>query len=81
MAKAIRYGINFHEVSRHQPEESQILLNFDRFRAILGKPDVDNFDLTRLQSTHAGAALKKKGVLTFELQSEEFFNIWMEANL
>lgn len=53
-AKARRYGMNFHEVSRDQAERLHPLADFDGVRCIMYEPDGGNVDPSGV--THAYAA-------------------------
>ena len=53
-AKARRYGMNFHEVSRDQAERLHPLVDFDGIRCIMYEPDGGNVDPSGV--THAYAA-------------------------
>lgn len=52
-AKARRYGMNFHEVSRDEAERLHPLVNFDGVRCIMYEPDGGNVDPSGV--THAYA--------------------------
>jgi len=52
-AKARRYGMNFHEVSRDEAERLHPLVNFDGIRCIMYEPDGGNVDPSGV--THAYA--------------------------
>jgi dimethylglycine dehydrogenase len=43
-AKARRYGMNFHEVSRDEAERLHPLVDFDGVRCIMFEPDGGNVD-------------------------------------
>ncbi|MEC3860427.1 FAD-dependent oxidoreductase [Mesobacterium sp. TK19101] len=53
-AKARRYGMNFHEVSRDEAERLHPLVDFDGIRCIMFEPDGGNVDPSGV--THAYAA-------------------------
>lgn len=53
-AKARRYGMNFHEVSRAEAEKLHPFVNFDGIRCIMYEPDGGNVDPSGV--THAYAA-------------------------
>ncbi len=53
-AKARRYGMNFHEIGRHEAERLHPLVNFDGIRCIMYEPDGGNVDPSGV--THAYAA-------------------------
>ncbi len=53
-AKARRYGMNFHEVSRDEAERLHPLVDFDGIRCIMYEPDGGNVDPSGV--THAYAA-------------------------
>ena len=57
-AKARRYGMNFHEVSRAEAEKLHPLANFDGVRCIMYEPEGGNVDPSGV--THAYAAGARK---------------------
>ncbi|MFN3642515.1 MAG: FAD-dependent oxidoreductase [Gemmobacter sp.] len=57
-AKARRYGMNFHEVSRAEAERLHPLVDFDGIRCIMYEPDGGNVDPSGV--THAYAAGARK---------------------
>ena len=55
-AKARRYGMNFHEVSRDEAERLHPLVNFDGIRCIMFEPDGGNVDPSGVTQAYAAGA-------------------------
>ncbi len=55
-AKARRYGLNFHEVSRDEAERLHPLVNFDGVRCIMYEPDGGNVDPSGVTYAYAAGA-------------------------
>ena len=59
-AKARRYGMNFHEVSRDEAERLHPLVNYDGIRCIMHEPDGGNVDPSGVTAAYAAGA-KQRG--------------------
>ena len=57
-AKAKLYGMNFHEVSRHEAERLHPLVNFHDIRCIMWEPDGGNVDPSGVTNAYAAGARK-----------------------
>ncbi|MEM8630316.1 MAG: FAD-dependent oxidoreductase [Pseudomonadota bacterium] len=55
-AKARRYGMNFHEVSRDEAERLHPLVDFDGIRCIMFEPDGGNVDPSGVTAAYAAGA-------------------------
>ena len=55
-AKARRYGMNFHEVTRDQAERLHPLVDFDGIRCIMFEPDGGNVDPSGVTAAYAAGA-------------------------
>ncbi|MCH2164209.1 MAG: FAD-dependent oxidoreductase [Marinovum sp.] len=55
-AKARRYGMNFHEVSRDEAERLHPLVNYDGIRCIMFEPDGGNVDPSGVTNAYASGA-------------------------
>ncbi|MGX9354536.1 GcvT family protein [Roseobacteraceae bacterium S113] len=55
-AKARRYGMNFHEVSRDEAERLHPLVNYDGIRCIMFEPDGGNVDPSGVTNAYATGA-------------------------
>ncbi len=55
-AKARRYGMNFHEVSRDEAERLHPMVNFDGIRCIMFEPDGGNVDPSGVTAAYAAGA-------------------------
>ncbi|WP_425039430.1 GcvT family protein [Primorskyibacter sp. S187A] len=55
-AKARRYGMNFHEVSRDEAERLHPLVNYDGIRCIMYEPDGGNVDPSGVTNAYAMGA-------------------------
>jgi dimethylglycine dehydrogenase len=55
-AKARRYGMNFHEVTRTEAERLHPLVNFDGIRCIMYEPDGGNVDPSGVTQAYAAGA-------------------------
>jgi dimethylglycine dehydrogenase len=55
-AKARRYGMNFHEVSRDEAERLHPLVNYDGVRCIMFEPDGGNVDPSGVTAAYAAGA-------------------------
>lgn len=55
-AKARRYGMNFHEVSRSEAERLHPLVDFDGIRCIMYEPDGGNVDPSGVTQAYAAGA-------------------------
>ena len=55
-AKARRYGMNFHEVSRNEAERLHPLVDFDGIRCIMFEPDGGNVDPSGVTNAYAVGA-------------------------
>lgn len=55
-AKARRYGMNFHEVSRDEAERLHPLVDFDGIRCIMYEPDGGNVDPSGVTQAYAAGA-------------------------
>lgn len=65
-AKARRYGMNFHEVSRAEAERLHPLVNFDGIRCIMFEPDGGNVDPSGVTHAYAvGARQRGAEILRF----------------
>lgn len=65
-AKARRYGMNFHEVSRAEAEKLHPLVNFDGIRCIMFEPDGGNVDPSGVTHAYAtGARQRGAEILRF----------------
>lgn len=65
-AKARRYGMNFHEVSRDEAERLHPLVNFDGIRCIMFEPDGGNVDPSGVTNAYAlGARQRGAEILRF----------------
>ena len=60
-AKARRYGMNFHEVSRDEAERLHPLVNFDGIRCIMYEPDGGNVDPSGVTNAYAVGARQRGG--------------------
>ncbi|MEM8795910.1 MAG: FAD-dependent oxidoreductase [Pseudomonadota bacterium] len=58
-AKARRYGMNFHEVSRDEAERLHPLVDFDGIRCIMFEPDGGNVDPSGVTNAYAVGARQK----------------------
>ena len=58
-AKARRYGMNFHEVSRDEAERLHPLVNFDGIRCIMFEPDGGNVDPSGVTNAYAVGARQR----------------------
>ncbi|MCU4653618.1 FAD-dependent oxidoreductase [Roseibacterium sp. SDUM158016] len=58
-AKARRYGMNFHEVSREEAERLHPLVNFDGIRCIMYEPDGGNVDPSGVTNAYAVGARQR----------------------
>ena len=58
-AKARRYGMNFHEVSRAEAERLHPLVNFDGIRCIMYEPDGGNVDPSGVTMAYAAGARQR----------------------
>jgi dimethylglycine dehydrogenase len=58
-AKARRYGMNFHEVSRTEAERLHPLVDFDGIRCIMFEPDGGNVDPSGVTNAYAGGARQR----------------------
>ncbi len=58
-AKARRYGMNFHEVSRDEAERLHPLVNFDGVRCIMFEPDGGNVDPSGVTNAYALGARQR----------------------
>lgn len=58
-AKARRYGMNFHEVSRAEAERLHPLVNFDGIRCIMFEPDGGNVDPSGVTQAYAAGARQR----------------------
>ncbi len=58
-AKARRYGMNFHEVSRDEAERLHPLVNYDGIRCIMFEPDGGNVDPSGVTNAYAVGARKR----------------------
>lgn len=58
-AKARRYRMNFHEVSREEAERLHPLVNFDGIRCIMFEPDGGNVDPSGVTSAYAAGARQR----------------------
>jgi len=58
-AKARRYGMNFHEVSRDEAERLHPLVNFDGIRCIMYEPDGGNVDPSGVTNAYAIGARQR----------------------
>ena len=58
-AKARRYGMNFHEVSRDEAERLHPLVNFDGIRCIMFEPDGGNVDPSGVTNAYATGARQR----------------------
>ncbi|MFZ1725276.1 MAG: FAD-dependent oxidoreductase [Albidovulum sp.] len=58
-AKARRYGMNFHEVSRTEAERLHPLVNFDGIRCIMYEPDGGNVDPSGVTNAYAVGARQR----------------------
>jgi len=58
-AKARRYGMNFHEVSRDEAERLHPLVNFDGIRCIMYEPDGGNVDPSGVTNAYAVGARQR----------------------
>ena len=58
-AKARRYGMNFHEVSRSEAERLHPLVNFDGIRCIMYEPDGGNVDPSGVTNAYAVGARQR----------------------
>lgn len=58
-AKARRYGMNFHEVSRDEAERLHPLADFDGIRCIMFEPDGGNVDPSGVTHAYAAGARQK----------------------
>ncbi len=58
-AKARRYGMNFHEVSRDEAERLHPLVNFDGIRCIMFEPDGGNVDPSGVTNAYALGARQR----------------------
>ena len=58
-AKARRYGINFHEVSRDEAERLHPLVDFDGIRCIMFEPDGGNVDPSGVTNAYAAGARQR----------------------
>ena len=59
-AKARRYGMNFHEVSRDEAERLHPLVDYDGIRCIMHEPDGGNVDPSGVTAAYAAGA-KQRG--------------------
>ena len=57
-AKARRYGMNFHEVSRDEAERLHPLVDYDGIRCIMYEPDGGNVDPSGVTNAYAAGARK-----------------------
>jgi dimethylglycine dehydrogenase len=57
-AKARRYGMNFHEVSRDEAERLHPLVDYDGIRCIMFEPDGGNVDPSGVTNAYAAGARK-----------------------
>ncbi|WP_224815365.1 FAD-dependent oxidoreductase [Hasllibacter sp. MH4015] len=65
-AKARRYGMNFHEVSRDEAERLHPLVNYDGIRCIMFEPDGGNVDPSGVTSAYAlGARQRGAEIIRF----------------
>ncbi len=55
-AKARRFGMNFHEVTRNEAERLHPLVNFDGVRCIMFEPDGGNVDPSGVTAAYAAGA-------------------------
>ena len=60
-AKARRYGMNFHEVSRNEAEQLHPLVDFDGIRCIMFEPDGGNVDPSGVTNAYAVGARQRGG--------------------
>jgi dimethylglycine dehydrogenase len=58
-AKARRFGIDFHEVTRAEAEKLHPLVNFDGIRCIMYEPDGGNVDPSGVTMAYAAGARKR----------------------
>ena len=58
-AKARRYGMNFHEVSRAEAERLHPLVNYDGIRCIMFEPDGGNVDPSGVTNAYAVGARQR----------------------
>jgi dimethylglycine dehydrogenase len=58
-AKARRYGMNFHEVSRDEAERLHPLVNYDGIRCIMFEPDGGNVDPSGVTNAYAVGARQR----------------------
>ena len=58
-AKARRYGMNFHEVSRDEAERLHPLVNYDGIRCIMYEPDGGNVDPSGVTNAYAMGARQR----------------------
>ncbi|MCH2094669.1 MAG: FAD-dependent oxidoreductase [Rhodobacteraceae bacterium] len=58
-AKARLYGMNFHEVTRHEAERLHPLVNFEGVRCIMFEPDGGNVDPSGVTNAYATGARAK----------------------
>ena len=58
-AKARRYGMNFHEVSRNEAEQLHPLVDFDGIRCIMFEPDGGNVDPSGVTNAYAVGARQR----------------------
>ncbi|MCY4168385.1 MAG: FAD-dependent oxidoreductase [Rhodobacter sp.] len=58
-ARAHRYGMNFHEVSRDEAERLHPLVNFDGIRCIMFEPDGGNVDPSGVTNAYAVGARQR----------------------
>ena len=58
-AKARRYGMNFHEVSRDEAERLHPLVDFDGIRCIMYEPDGGNVDPSGVTNAYAAGARQR----------------------
>jgi dimethylglycine dehydrogenase len=58
-AKARRYGMNFHEVSRDEAERLHPLVDFDGMRCIMFEPDGGNVDPSGVTNAYAVGARQR----------------------
>ena len=58
-AKATRYGMNFHEVTRAEAEKLHPLANFDGIRCIMYEPDGGNVDPSGVTAAYAAGARQR----------------------
>ncbi|ATX67326.1 GcvT family protein [Roseinatronobacter bogoriensis] len=58
-AKARRYGMNFHEISRNEAERLHPLVNFDGVQCIMFEPDGGNVDPSGVTNAYAVGARQR----------------------